>query len=336
MLAPTDTYKTRLLTIATLILVVAALRASYSVSMPILFAAVIVAALWPLKLWLDRRLPSWLSYVLTIAALVIILTIFAAAVYLSVGQLLGILSAEWPRIAELYDLAINRAREWGIKTGAGFLDQRRVFGLAQTLASSVYSFVTYAGFIGLLVILGMPEVARLNAKIEVELEPHVGTAVRGAMVAISEQVRRYFGTTLATSLMTGIASTLWALATGLEMPIVWGLLNFLLNFIPVIGNIIGIVPPALYAALQFDGLGMPILIFCGFAVLQIAISNFVYPILQGKRLSLSPLAIIMAMTFWGWAWGLAGALIAVPLTAATVLICDQFERSRWVAKLLSD
>ncbi|MBV1691434.1 AI-2E family transporter [Novosphingobium sp. G106] len=232
-----------MLTIATLILVVAALRASYSVSMPLLFAAVIVAALWPLKLWLDRRLPSWLSYVLTIAALVIILTIFAAAVYLSVGQLLGVLSAQWPKIAELYDLAIDRAREWGIKTGAGFLDQRRVFGFAQALASSVYSFVTYAGFIGLLVILGMPEVARLNAKIEVELEPHVGTAVRGAMVSISEQVRRYFGTTLATSLMTGIASTLWALATGLEMPIVWGLLNFLLNFIPVIGNIIGIVPP---------------------------------------------------------------------------------------------
>ena len=59
------------------------------------------------------------------------------------------------------------------------------------------------------------------------------------------------------------------------------------------------------------------------------------PILQGKQLSLSPLAIIVAMTFWSWVWGIAGALIAVPLTAAVVMICGQFDRSRWIAKRLS-
>ena len=80
---------------------------------------------------------------------------------------------------------------------------------------------------------------------------------------------------------------------------------------------------------------MPALVFVGFVVLQMTISNVVYPILQGKQLSLSPLAIIVAMTFWSWVWGIAGALIAVPLTAAVVIICGQFDRSRWIARLLS-
>ena len=125
------------------------------------------------------------------------------------------------------------------------------------------------------------------------------------------------------------------MATGLDLALVWGLLNFLLNFVPVIGNIVGIVPPTMYASIQFGGWTMPLLVFAGFAALQIAISNFIYPWLQGRQLALSPLVIIIAMTFWSWVRGIAGALIAVPLTAATVIACDQFDRSRWLARLLS-
>lgn len=325
----------RLLWVIALILILAALRASYAVTMPILFATIIVAALWPLKLWLAKRLPSWLSYVLTVATLVIILTAFVAAVYLSLGQLMSVLSAQWPKLLSLYDAAADKARDWGVTLDARLLDQQRIVAFAQMLASSIYSFVTYVGFIGLFVILGLPEVARMQDKMRAELELETRGQLRSTMISISEQVRRYFSTTLATSLLTGMASTLWALATGLDLPIVWGLLNFLLNFVPVIGNIIGIIPPTLYAALQFHGIGMPVLVFAGFAALQIIISNFVYPILQGRRLSLSPLVIVVAMTFWGWMWGIAGTLIAVPLTTSVVIICDHFDRSRWVAKLLS-
>ena len=328
-------YAGRLLSLIAFILIVAALRASYAVTMPILFAAVIVAALWPVKLWLNRFLPGWLSYVLTVVALVAILTLFVAAVYLSLGQLMSVLAAHWPKLMDLYEAVADRARSWGVTLDAGLLDQQRILAFAQMLAASIYSFITYVGFIGLFVILGLPEVARMEGKMRTELERETRSQLRGAMTSISEQVRRYFSTTLATSLLTGIASTLWALATGLDLPIVWGLLNFLLNFIPVIGNIVGIIPPTLYAFMQFNGLVMPLLVLIGFAALQIVISNFVYPILQGRRLSLSPLAIVIAMTFWGWVWGVAGALIAVPMTASMVIICNHFERSRWIAKLLS-
>jgi len=334
-LAPSaDRYRNRLLTLIAVVLGIAALRASYPVTMPMLFAGVIVAALWPLKQWLDGWLPSWLSYLVTLLALIALLAGFAAAVYFSLGQMIGVLNGQWAAIERAYGAAAGQATQWGIPMNTG-ADRGRVVAFLGMLASSLYSFVTYAGFIGLLVILGLPEVPRLRGKMQTEIDSDSREKLRATVSAISEQVRAYLGVTLATSVLTGVASAGWALATGLDLALVWGILNFLLNFVPVVGNIVGIVPPVLYAFVQFGGFWMPLLVFVGFAVLQMAISNFVYPVLQGRQLSLSPLAIIVSMTFWSWVWGIAGALIAVPLTAGAVIVCRQFDRSRWIAKLLS-
>jgi len=116
--------------------------------------------------------------------------------------------------------------------------------------------------------------------------------------AIAVKVRQYLGITTVTSLLTGILSAAWAFAMGLDLALVWGVLNFLLNYIPVVGNIVGIVPPSLYALIQFGDWPAPLIVFVGFGVIQIAISNFVYPMLQGRSLSLSPLAIVVVLAFW--------------------------------------
>jgi predicted PurR-regulated permease PerM len=81
---------------------------------------------------------------------------------------------------------------------------------------------------------------------------------------------------------------------------------------------------------------MPLVVFLGYAVLQIAISYFVYPFLQGRSLSLSPVAVIVALTFWGWLWGIAGALIAVPMTVTLLIVARRFPATAWMATLLSD
>jgi len=329
-----DRYRNRLLGIITAILLIAALRIGFAVIMPIAFAAIIVAALWPLKRWLARFMPSWVAYTLTLLSLVTILGAFAAAVYLSVGQVIGAVASQWAGLERGYSHLANWAADRGVPI-AGTINRQRITMLVQMLASGVYAFVTYVGFIGIVVMLGLPEVPRLRRKLYEMFEGGARRDILEVGEKISGQIRRYLGTTLATSILTGVASSLWSWMTGLELVLVWGILNFLLNFVPVIGNIVGIVPPVVFAFIQFGGWQMPLLVFAGFVVLQMTISNVVYPILQGKQLSLSPLAIIVAMTFWSWVWGIAGALIAVPLTAAIVMISGQFDRSRWIAKLLS-
>ncbi len=116
----------------------------------------------------------------------------------------------------------------------------------------------------------------------------------------------------------------------------WGVLNFLLNFIPIVGNIIGIVPPTLFAIIQFQSVSWAVIVFFGFAILQIVISNVIYPMLQGRSFSLSPVVILVSLAFWGWVWGIAGALLAVPITAAIVITCEHFRSTEWVARLLSN
>ncbi|MFV0923792.1 AI-2E family transporter [Sphingomonas parapaucimobilis] len=329
-----DRYRNRMLTIIAAILLIGALRAGFAVIMPIAFAAIIVAALWPLKRWLARYMPSWIAYTLTLLSLIAVLVAFAAAVYLSIGQVIGAMSAQWAGLEKVYTRLAAWAADRGVPI-AGTINRQRITGALQMLASGAYAFVTYVGFIGIVVMLGLPEVPRLRRRLYEMCEGGARRDMLEVSEEISGQVRRYLGTTLATSILTGVASALWSWITGLELALVWGILNFLLNFVPVIGNIVGIVPPVLFAFVQFGGWQMPALVFVGFVILQMTISNVVYPLLQGKQLSLSPLAIIIAMTFWSWVWGIAGALIAVPLTAAIVIICGQFDRSRWIAKLLS-
>ncbi len=332
--APQSRHRNRLLGFIAMILGVAAMRASYPVTMPVLFAAVIIAAIWPMKPRLDQWLPSRLSYVVTIFVLVALLTGFAAAVYFSVGQVIRVLIAHWPEAEVGYNKLVAWASRWGVPI-EGPADKRRIFGFLGMLASEAYTFAVYLGFVGLLVILGLLEVPLFHRKLQTELSGRARHDVMHVVQDISVKVRLYLSTTLVTSVLTGVASAACAFATGLDLALVWGLLNFLLNFVPVIGNIVGIIPPVLYAFIQFHGYVMPLFIFAAFAIVQIVISNFVYPILQGSRLALSPLAIVVAMAFWTWVWGIAGALVAVPLTAALAIVCAQFERTKWFAALLS-
>ena len=183
--------------------------------------------------------------------------------------------------------------------------------------------------------LALPEVPAFRAKLDEVLEPGRRQDLGRAVDEIARKVRQYIGVTTLTSLLTGVASAVWALVVGLDLALVWGVLNFLLNYMPVIGNLIGILPPTLYAVLQFQAWTKPAIVFVGFAVIQILISNFIYPLMQGRSLGLSPLVIVIALSFWTWVWGIAGALIAVPLTVAIGTMCESFASTRWVAHLLS-
>ena len=332
---PGDETCYRLLTTAVFVLVVAGLKASFAVTMPLAVAAVIVAACWPLKPWLDEWFPSTLSYIGTVLILLLLAAGFVGAIYISAVEIAEAFIEKQERINELYQSLIDWSERWGVQAPSYQFGQPRLMSLGQSLLANSYTLLAYLGFIGLLVVLGLLEVAGLRAKLQHELSRDDRRETLKAIEAIALNVRQYLGVTFLTSLITGVGSAAWAFAVGLELALVWGVLNFLLNFVPVVGNIIGIVPPTLYAAVQFQDVTMTLLVFFGFAVLQIAISNFVYPAMQGRVLSLSPVVVVIALAFWSWLWGIAGALIAVPLTAAIIIVCKHFPRARWVANLLS-
>lgn len=333
-MAGDDTTRNRTLAVIAVVLVAFALRETYAVTMPLAAAAVVIAAIWPVRTWLNRMLPAALSYAGTVLALLVILSGFILAIYYASAQVVSAFTEQWSEFERLY----QSATRWGDKVGlplGGDEGYTRLIGFGRAVLANGYTVFVYLGFIALLVILGLPEVPALRTKLRTVFDAGERREVLAAVDEIAGKIRQGLGTTTVTSLLTGAASALWSVVLGLDLALVWGVLNFLLNYIPVIGNFIGIVPPSLYALLQFQNLTMPAIVLGGFVVIQVTISNFVYPMLAGRGLSLSPIAIIVGLSFWSWVWGIAGALIAVPLTSALVIVCEHFPSTRWIAVLLS-
>ena len=325
----------RLVFVIAVVLVAAALRAAYPVAMPLAVALVVVAAVWPIKQWLERFLPFWLSYGGTIVALLVVSALFVGGIWFSAAQVLNAFARNQARFNEIYESLAAWRQRLGIDDLGGEQTYAELLGLAQAVLTNIYTILVYLGFILLLVILALPEASFVRRKLAENLDRQERREILAAIDEVAVKVRRYLGTTFLTSILTGVVSAGWSLVVGLELALVWGVLNFLLNFIPLVGNIVGVLPPTLYAAVQFQNASMPVLVLIGFLVLQIAISNFIYPALQGHSLSLSPFAIVVALAFWTWMWGFAGALLAVPLTAACVIAADHFPGTKWIARLLA-
>lgn len=323
--------RNRLLAMMAVLLAIASLRWSYPVTMPLAAAVFIIAAAWPIKPWLDRALPSGLSYLGTMAILLLILAAFAGAVYFSAFQVVRSLAVRQDQFRDLYGGYEAWANAHGLPMpeGGGF---GRLVGFVRLALGFLYSVLGYLGFIA---VLELPEVPALRRKIQDQLRHADHQETFDPVERIAGVFRSYIGVTVLVSLLTGLASAAWAFALGLELALTWGVLNFLLNFIPVFGNVIGVIPPTLYAMVQFEGWTMSALTFLGCTILQMVISNLIYPWMQGDRVSLPPVVIVLSLAFWGWVWGVAGALLAVPLTAALVIAGSHFRATEWIARLLS-
>ena len=139
----------------------------------------------------------------------------------------------------------------------------------------------------------------------------------------------------ATSLATGLILGTWVWILGVNFPVLWGLLAFLLNYIPNIGSLLAAVPPLTVGLIQpGGGVTLLILVAIGYGVANIVIGNFVEPRLMGQRLGLSTLVVFLSLVFWAFVWGGIGMLLAVPLTMVVKILLEDTEDFRWVAVLL--
>ncbi len=154
-------------------------------------------------------------------------------------------------------------------------------------------------------------------------------------INITKQVKKYIFTKFITSLSTGILTGLIYWFLGLDLALIFGTLTFLLNFIPNIGSIIAVLLPLPVAFLQFDGLTMVVLIITLPSVVHIFIGNILEPKLFGDAFDLHPVTVIVALISWGMLWGVAGMLLAAPLTAIIRISLNQFETTKPFALLLS-
>lgn len=155
------------------------------------------------------------------------------------------------------------------------------------------------------------------------------------LASVSDSMQRYVFITTFVSALTGLLTYAILAVVGVDFAATLSLLAFFFNFIPTIGSIIGVILPMIVTLVQFDTLSPLLIVGVGCGVMQVVVGNVVQPALAGKSLNLSAFIIILALTFWGAIWGLAGALLSVPLAIMTMIVCAHVPALRPIAVLMS-
>ncbi len=171
----------------------------------------------------------------------------------------------------------------------------------------------------------------------IRLMPTLSDKKRAVSIAheIEAQVSRYLFTVTLINCGLGIAVGTTVGLLGLPNPLMWGVMVALLNFVPYLGALTGMVCMTLGAILSFDSIGYALLFPLSYFVLATLEGNFITPFVMGRSLTLNPVLVLLSLTFWGWMWGITGIILAVPILAAFKIFCSHIEPMEPLAEFIS-
>jgi predicted PurR-regulated permease PerM len=241
-----------------------------------------------------------------------------------------------PKLNGLIARAANMMGVHAPVTIASLIEQLNPTQYVGVVAKALQSFTSTAGFV--LVYAGFLMASRrtfrrkMSALFRTRAERHEASE---AFLRIRNGIEQYLWVQTITGGMIALASFVTMIAVGLNDAAFWAFLIFIVSYIPVIGGLLGIVAPPLFALLQFDSLWQAVVLFAVLNGIGVVVGNFIYPRMQGRSLNMDPVVVLLALAFWGALWGLVGAFLSTPLTVMAMVILAQFDGTRWIAVLLS-
>jgi predicted PurR-regulated permease PerM len=276
----------------------------------------------------------------TIGAVVIVIIGIAAVFDVLASQTDAVIEA-WPRYLQRLETLSNQALAWVGPGISGKINQAlNSVDLAQLvpgLIGSAGGFLASVALVAIYIAFLLAERGRLPGKIDRMFSSSERTAkLRRIITDIAESIRRYIWIKTIMSLLTAGISYAVLKLLKVDFAETWVLIIFLLNYIPSIGSVLGVLFPALLALLQFDTTWQFLIIAIVLSSTQIVIGNVVEPHFMGRTLNLSPFVVIASLAFWSMIWGVVGAFLSVPMTTALVIACSHIPSCRWIAVLLSD
>lgn len=336
-----------LLTAAAVVILVTGLKLGQSFFVPVLLAGFIATVSFPITSWLrKRRVPMPIAVLLT----VLVDFAFMTGVVIIVITLTGDLESKWQ---DRYYPAMNSKIDEVRETAVGVLENLKIpdarktvdnyatikipaqigknfdpFDLGKDVAVRVLGFLGSTLLILILTVFMLSEARMFGRRVNAVLEARGPNLDR--LMNSTADIQRYLAMKTVVSLATGVLAGFLCWAAGLDFYILWGILAFALNFIPVLGSIIAGVPPFIVAFLV-DGGPSALAVGVGYISINIFLGNFLEPMLMGRRFGLSTLVVIISVLFWGFIWGPVGMFLAVPLTMVLKVMLDNSDELRWIA-----
>jgi AI-2 transport protein TqsA len=325
-----------LLLAACFVIVTAGLRAAASWLVPLALALFVAAVSLPaLKAFRRQGIPGGIAVLLVLLVDSAVLIILGMIVVRSAAEVRDALPEYVARFQAMEGDILAALERWGVEVDAltyGELVQpERVLGVATTLLRSLTEAFSAFVLLLLFLIFILIEAARLPDKLRAAFGgAHFDQANLGRILG---EVQGYLAVKTVVSLVTGLLVGSAAALLGVDFALLWGLIAFVLNFVPSVGSIVAGIPAVLVALVQL-GPGTALALAAAYLVVNMGLGNLLEPAIMGRRLGLSTFFVILSVVYWGFVWGPVGMLLSLPLTLSVKIALEQSSELRWLAILM--
>jgi len=339
-------------TIAALTIVISGLKFAQGFLIPILIAFFIATVSFPILNFLrEKKVPRPIAVLLTVA----FDFVFLAALAVLAITLIGDLQEKWnsryaaevaDQIRVASDSLALKLNEYGVSDAEKKINDavnnnlsnlqnirfERIWDVGTGVLGRVVGFLGTSLITLILTVFMLSEARMFGRRMEAISLARGPNLER--LLSATRDIQRFLAIKTAVSVITGLLAGFLCWAAGLDFFVLWGILAFFFNFIPVVGSIIAGVPPTILALVVSD-LPNAILVAGGYLLINNFLGNFVEPMLVGRRFGISTLVIVVSVVFWGWLWGPLGMLLAVPLTMVLKVILESSDEFRWIGIAIS-
>lgn len=301
---------------------------------PFLLAAFLALITVRPMLWMQRhRVPTILAALAIVFVVMLILGLLGTIVGTSIAEFTAALPTYQARLDVIVQGIVNFVgdrfnTDESFKGLGDIIDPGWAMGLVANILNGLTDVLKNVFLIFFTMIFILLEASTVETKVEAAFGRSTKSLEKQR--AFLANLGRYLGIKTIVSFATGLAAGLLTWAIGLDFPLLWAMLAFLLNYVPTIGSIIAAFPAILMAVVQ---LGFPeaTATAIGFAVINVVFGNFIEPRLMGYGVGISPLIVFIGLVVWGFVFGPVGMLLSVPLTMTLKLALESNPRTRWIA-----
>ena len=333
----TESRVSAVISFAAVIVIVYGLQMAKALLVPFLLATFLALITVRPMLWMQRhRVPAILAALIIVFVVMLILASLGAIVGTSIAEFTAALPTYQARLDVIVQGLVNFVgdrfnTDESFRNLGDMIDPGWAMGLVATILNGLTDVLTNVFLIFFVMIFILLEASTVETKVEAAFG-RTTKSLRRPRKFLAD-LGSYLGIKTIVSLATGLTAGLLTWAIGLDFPLLWAMLAFLLNYVPTIGSIIAAFPAILMALVQL-GFGEAGATAIGFVGINVVFGNFIEPRLMGYGVGISPLIVFIGLVFWGFVFGPVGMLLSVPLTMTLKLALESDPRTRWIAILI--
>ncbi len=319
-----------LLGMASIFIILYGIREMSIIINPIILAAVITICVIPIHTYLKKHgFANWLSILVTILMVIGVLGTVVGIVFVSITKL----SIEVP--IYVTQLSVRLGDDWSSNIvnslGINANSIINIIPYIERLIGIILSSISQFG-ITLLIFVFMI-VAAISFHSRGKKDLNISNSIMMRVSDITKDIRKYVNTLTFVNLLVAIGNMILLLILGIPHAFLLGVLSWLMGYIPAVGFIIALIPPAILGYL-IGGPVTAIIIIVGYIIINGGVQNIIQPKLMGDRLNISPVVVFISVFFWGYLLGGIGVLLCIPLTLIIIMILENIENTKWIAQIM--